>query len=99
MTPLPQSDAVKIDPNADPRPRVTAEVKHVGLKAHGLVLWQDQFVMLDSENGALVAVEPASGSVRQIWKVRSAVARGALRAWTKADGAAPFPCGAWPLGG
>ncbi|GLC58284.1 hypothetical protein PLESTB_001341600 [Pleodorina starrii] len=65
---LGKSDAVKIDPNADPRPRVTREVKHVGLKAHGLVAWRRQFVMLDSENGALVAVDPDTGAVRQIWK-------------------------------
>ncbi|GIL81892.1 hypothetical protein Vretimale_1469 [Volvox reticuliferus] len=65
---LGKSDAVKIDPNADPRPRVVAEVKEVGLKAHGLVFWRGQFVMLDSENGALVAVDPATGAVRHLWQ-------------------------------
>ncbi|GIL43818.1 hypothetical protein Vafri_1420 [Volvox africanus] len=65
---LGKSDAVKIDPNADPRPRVVAEVKEVGLKAHGLVSWRGQFVMLDSENGALVVVDPATGAVRHIWQ-------------------------------
>ena len=38
--------------------------------AHGLVLWRDKIVILDSEEGAVVVLEPSSGSRDIIWRVR-----------------------------
>lgn len=40
-----------------------------GTHAHGLVLWRDKIVTLDSEEGAVVVLEPSSGSRDIIWKV------------------------------
>ncbi len=65
-----QSSAIKIDLSRK-RPAVAATVSNVGLKAHGLVAWGPggRFVMLDSDNAALVVVDPASGKVQRRWKV------------------------------
>eukprot|EP00198_Chlamydomonas_reinhardtii_P000266 XP_001689601.1 predicted protein [Chlamydomonas reinhardtii] len=65
---LGKSEAVKIDLAADPRPRVVAQVKGVGHKAHGLVAWGSSFVVLDSENGALSLVNPSTGEVKRHFK-------------------------------
>lgn len=72
---------MKVDMKADPRPRVVAEVKNVGLKAHGLVLWRGRFVMLDSEHGALVVVDPDTSVVTQIWKVTPGIRWGVRQPW------------------
>lgn len=41
----------------------------VGDKAHGTVLWRGSLVLLDSEAGALAALDPAEAEVVTIWKV------------------------------
>ncbi|KAG2444762.1 hypothetical protein HXX76_001506 [Chlamydomonas incerta] len=65
---LGKSEAVKVDLAADPRPRVVAQIKGVGHKAHGLVAWGASFVVLDSENGALSVVDPSTGEVKRHFK-------------------------------
>ncbi|KXZ44217.1 hypothetical protein GPECTOR_71g578 [Gonium pectorale] len=65
---LGQSDAVKVDLTARPEPRVAATLKSVGTKSHGLVAWRSQFVLLDSENSGLVAIDPASGVLTRLWQ-------------------------------
>ncbi|KAG2501830.1 hypothetical protein HYH03_000329 [Edaphochlamys debaryana] len=65
---LGKSEAVKIDLRSKPEPRVVATAKDVGTKAHGLVAWRGRLVVLDSERGALVTVDPGSGEVTKIWQ-------------------------------
>ncbi len=36
---------------------ILGRVKRVGEKAHGLVPWQGAYIMLDSDNGALIALD------------------------------------------
>ena len=49
--------------------RVESRIKSVGTHAHGLVLWRDMLVLLDSGDSALVVVHPSSGSRNVIWRV------------------------------
>lgn len=65
---LGKSDVVKVDMQRSP-PRVVLRIKNVGDKAHGLVLWEHQFVMLDSENGGLILMDPTDGTVEELWQV------------------------------
>ena len=44
----------------------------IGSHAHGIVLWQQDILCLDSEGGALVSVERDSGSRSVLWRVRMA---------------------------
>ncbi len=44
-------------------------LRAIGTHAHGLVLWRDRIVTLDSEEGAVVVLEPSSGGRDAIWKV------------------------------
>ncbi|MEW5319959.1 MAG: hypothetical protein WDW38_011069 [Sanguina aurantia] len=68
---LGQSDIVKLDMATNP-PTEVARLKHVGNKAHGLVLWHQLFVVLDSAMGRLVTVDPYSdGRVVVIWQCPS----------------------------
>ena len=41
----------------------------VGTHAHGLVLWQDRLMLLDSEGSALIAVHPSSIRREVVWRV------------------------------
>lgn len=60
---------MKLDMATNP-PTEVARLKHVGDKAHGLVLWHQLFVVLDSAMGRLVTVDPYSdGKVVVIWQV------------------------------
>lgn len=53
---------------------ILGRVKRVGEKAHGLVPWQGAYIMLDSDNGALIALDlsgVATGAgfkVVRLWK-------------------------------
>lgn len=66
-----------MDLDADPNPRVSQHLTRVGDKAHGLVARGSageggaglRFVMLDSDNGAVVEVDAVSGEVAKKWKV------------------------------
>lgn len=49
--------------------REESRLLSVGTHAHGLVLWKDRLITLDSEGSALVAVHPSNGSRRVIWRV------------------------------
>ena len=49
--------------------REESRLRSVGTHAHGLVVWRDRLVVLDSEDSALVAVHPSSGSREIIWRV------------------------------
>ena len=44
--------------------------KHVGMHAHGLVIWGDMLLILDSGHGALVAVHSATGHRQKMWQVK-----------------------------
>lgn len=54
-------------------PKEVLRIQGVGHEAHGLVEWQECFIMLDSEGAALVALHPATGDVDELWKVRQSV--------------------------
>lgn len=60
-------------PEGDGHP-ILGRVKRVGEKAHGLVPWQGAYIMLDSDNGALIALDlsgVAAGrgfQVVRLWK-------------------------------
>ncbi len=47
----------------------------VGAHAHGLVLWHDALILLDSEGSALVAIHPPSSTPDIIWRVSVAEAQ------------------------
>lgn len=53
---------------------IIGRVQHVGEKAHGLVPWQGAYVMLDSDNGALMALDLTQSSdatgfrVHKLWE-------------------------------
>lgn len=49
--------------------REESRLRSVGTHAHGLVLWRDMLVLLDSEDSSLVVVHPSSGSRDVIWRV------------------------------
>jgi len=53
---------------------ILGRVKRVGEKAHGLIPWQGAYIMLDSDNGALIALDlsevPMGGGFKvvRLWK-------------------------------
>jgi hypothetical protein len=52
-----------VDTTQDP-PKIAGRVRGVGHKSHGLVSYQGSYIMLDSDNGALISLDfPTSGSV------------------------------------
>ena len=67
-----QSDVVRINLNHG-----TTEMRlpSVGVHAHGLVLWHDKLILLDSEGSALVAIHPPSSTPDIIWRVSPAEAQ------------------------
>lgn len=71
---LPQSDIVRVDTTQEP-PAIAGRLEGVGTKAHGLVPWRNHLIMLDSDNGALIAVTPGdpthpggAPTARRLWK-------------------------------
>ena len=40
---------------------------NVGLKSHGAVQWRDSFIALDSDNAALMRVDPVTGQTTRLW--------------------------------
>ena len=42
-------------------PKVTGRITGTGVKSHGLVLWRNEIITLDSENSALVSVAMTLG--------------------------------------
>lgn len=59
-----------LDMTADP-PEEKLRFTGVGDKAHGCVLWRNVLVMLDSDNGALVTLDPKESDILTIWTVRA----------------------------
>lgn len=49
--------------------KVSQRIKGFGHKAHGLVLWQHQLLVLDSANCSLVLVNPAKKTMSHLWQV------------------------------
>jgi hypothetical protein len=69
-----QSDIVRVDTTKQP-PVIAGRLEGVGNKAHGLVPWRGHLIMLDSDNGALMAVTPGdtthpggAPTARRLWK-------------------------------
>ena len=70
---------MRVDTTQNP-PKIAGRVRSVGHKSHGLVSYQGSYLMLDSDNGALISLDfPASGntgvdgkpkgpSTRLLWK-------------------------------
>lgn len=69
---LPQSDLVKVYVGPGREPQEVSRITSVGTKAHGLVSWGKDILMLDSDNGALVSLDVASGDVYDLYMVSSA---------------------------
>lgn len=69
--PSPQSDLVKVFVGRGAAPHEVSRISSVGSKAHGLVAWGPRdLLMLDSEYGALVSVDVATGNVYDFYVVR-----------------------------
>lgn len=51
--------------------RVTHRVRELGTKSHALVTWRKWLLMLDSDNGGLIRVNPATGSYETLYTVRT----------------------------
>ena len=60
------------------RDREESRLHSVGTHAHGLVLWRDMLLVLDSEDSALVAVHPGSGRREVVWRVSLKIYLGQL---------------------
>lgn len=52
-----------------PNPAIIGRVQRVGEKAHGLVPWQGAYIMLDSDNGALMALDLTDAGSGQGFKL------------------------------
>jgi len=65
-----QSDVVRVKVGSPgvSRPQEVLRVQGIGDKAHGLVAWHSQLLFLDSENGALALLDPATGDVTELWR-------------------------------
>jgi hypothetical protein len=50
-------------------PHEVSRIESVGAKAHGLVAWGRDLLMLDSDNGALVTVDVETGDVYDLYMV------------------------------
>eukprot|EP00798_Chlamydomonas_sp_ICE-L_P024239 gene24239-9838_t len=48
-------------------PSIDSRIREVGMSSHGLVRWNDNFIVLDSQNGALVKVDPGTLSGLVQW--------------------------------
>jgi hypothetical protein len=66
-----QSDVVRADLPRDPEGTASLSwaVRGVGTKAHGLVEFGEALLTLGSEEGALLALDPWTGEVAELWKV------------------------------
>lgn len=67
-----QSDLVKVHVgDASTPPHEVQRLLHVGRKAHGLVAWGRELILLDSEAAVLVSLDPATQAVYDLWHVRA----------------------------
>jgi hypothetical protein len=67
-----QSDLVKVYVGPGREAHEVSRIASVGTKAHGLVSWGKDILMLDSDNGALVSLDVASGDVYDLYMVSCA---------------------------
>lgn len=63
-----QSEVARVDLESG---RVTHRVRGLGTKSHALVAWRKWLLMLDSDNGGLIRVNPADGSYETLYTVRT----------------------------
>lgn len=51
--------------------REVDRLKNIGRKAHGLVAWGNSglLILLDSDNGMLVSMDPSTGDEVELWQV------------------------------
>lgn len=64
-----QSDLVKVYVGPDSPPHEVRRITAVGAKAHGLLSWGRELIMLDSDTGALVSLDPHTGDVFDLYMV------------------------------
>ena len=62
-----QSDIVLVDLKSGMQ---AVRHKHVGTHAHGLVIWGNVLLVLDSAHSALVRVDSVTGQKQTLWQVR-----------------------------
>lgn len=65
-----QSDLVKVFIGQGSPPHEASRISGVGTKAHGVVAWGSDLIMLDSDNGVLVSLDTETGDVFDLWMVR-----------------------------
>lgn len=70
LPPCAQSDLVKVFVGPGSPPHEVSRITAVGTKAHGVVAWGSDLVMLDSDNGALVSLDTEGGDVYDLYMVR-----------------------------
>lgn len=61
-----QSELAKVDVKSGD---VVKRLKGIGTKAHSIVKWGPLLLVLDSDSGALIRVDPETGATTQLWKV------------------------------
>ncbi len=61
-----QSEVARVDLAAG---RVVHRFRGLGTKSHGIVSWRGSLLMLDSDSGALIQVNPADGSYSTLYTV------------------------------
>lgn len=66
-----QSDLVKVYVGPDHEPHEVSRIVSVGTKAHGLVAWGMELLLLDSDSGALVTLDVETGDVFDLYMVSS----------------------------
>jgi hypothetical protein len=60
---------VYVGPGAPPHE--VSRIRNIGRKAHGLVAWgkRGELILLDSDNGMLVSLDPEIGDEVELWQV------------------------------
>jgi hypothetical protein len=58
-----------VDTTAGRKPREMMRYPGVGHSAHGLVLYQQYFLLLDSQAARLVAIDIVTGDINELWQV------------------------------
>ena len=49
--------------------KIVQRMTGIGLKAHGLVHWQDRLLTLDSAHASLMLLHPQGKTVQRLWQV------------------------------
>jgi hypothetical protein len=64
-----QSDLVKVYVGPSGQAREVLRLKHIGWKAHGLVSWGKELILLDSDRAVLVSLDPDTNDAYELWGV------------------------------